>query len=75
MITAVMLSSATSLISLASIAYSAVLNRSDRQRETIQTWTCRFSTEIPSELNLDGQDPDMTNLSFGKMCTESVSIF
>lgn len=76
MLIAVMISTASSLITLASVAYSAILNRSGRSRDTIQTWTCRFPVDIPAGgINLDGQKENMTNLSFSKMCTETKFAF
>jgi hypothetical protein len=74
MLTAVMFSSATALIALVSVIYSAIANRDGRSTDTIQTWTCRFPVKIPAGgVNLDGQKEEMTNLSFNKMCTETVS--
>ncbi|KIW05059.1 uncharacterized protein PV09_04214 [Verruconis gallopava] len=72
MLSAVMFSTASALLALVSIVYSAILNRSGRSRETIQTWTCRFSTGIPlSSIDINDADKNLTNDSFQKVCAES----
>lgn len=68
-----MLSTASSLLALGSVVYSAILNRSERNRETIQTWTCRFDSGLPLPTEFDSIDSKLTNESFSKLCTESVS--
>jgi hypothetical protein len=71
MFTAVLFSGGSGLVSLASVAYMAFENRDARHTETIQTWACRFATPVPT--TFDGQSSKMTNASFGRLCTESVS--
>ncbi|KAF2104312.1 hypothetical protein NA57DRAFT_51145 [Rhizodiscina lignyota] len=65
------------LLSLFGIIFAHVLNThagGNTQRDTIQTWTCRFKNAHPMDGGLEIQS-NMSNESFGRLCTESMFSF
>ncbi|KAF2431609.1 hypothetical protein EJ08DRAFT_696401 [Tothia fuscella] len=69
----IVLSTASSLIAIFSIVLILILNRRAPESDTIQTWTCKFSLNIPNAMIMpDGvQSADLSNDLFGTLCRES----
>lgn len=59
------------MLAIISVVYTAVLNRSDRKTDTIQTWTCRFNNGV-LDADIAGIKTSLSNAKFGQLCTESV---
>ncbi|KAJ9638291.1 hypothetical protein H2199_006978 [Coniosporium tulheliwenetii] len=58
------------LISLCTAIYVHVLNNNAPDVDTIQTWTCRFSSSKPAITDLQVSD-QMSNHLFGSLCEQS----
>jgi hypothetical protein len=70
----IILSTASSLIAIFSIVLTLILNRRSPQTDTIQTWTCKFKTNIPNAMVMaGGQSSNLSNDLFATLCRESVS--
>lgn len=59
------------LLALFNVVLVTILNRRSPNSDTIQTWTCKFSTNVP-DLSLVSQSVDLTNQKFSLLCGESV---
>jgi len=68
--TALVLSVASGLLACFSVILGAVLNSRNRNSDTIQSWTCRFSKTLPGAM-IVGVDGNLSNDKFSTLCEES----
>lgn len=60
------------LITLVTVIYVHILNHDAPERDTIQTWTCKYKNDRPLEQSVDVPS-ELGNDAFKGLCDESVS--
>jgi len=60
----------SALLSLVTVIYAHILNNNSPDRDTIQTWTCKYKNGRALEQDIELLD-DMGNGNFGVLCRES----